>query len=84
MPRYIKIYLDDKRRKQYSEKKSRARKLTNYLSSTINNGQIRLFTSYCQSTTASQSVYSQFALSRHSLRRFANCGLICGVTASSW
>lgn len=84
MPRYIKIYLDNKQRTQYSEKKSRATRLKNYLNNTMNKGQIRLFTSYCQSTSASQSIYSQFALSRHSLKKYASCGLVSGVIASSW
>lgn len=84
MPRYIKVYLDNKRRKKYSEKKSRVLRLTKYLSTTTREGQIRLFKSYCQSTGASRSIYSQFALSRHSLRKYANCGLVSGVIASSW
>jgi len=84
MPRYIKVYLDNKRRIKYNEKKSRANRLIQYLDNITSQGQIRLFKSYCQSTGASKSVYSQFALSRHSLRKYANFGLVSGVKPSSW
>jgi len=84
MPRYIKLYLDDKRRNKYREINSRYIRLTKYLDNTNGEAQIRRFKSYCQSTTASRSVYSQFALSRNSLRHYASFGMVSGVTPSSW
>jgi len=84
MPRYIKLLLDNRRRQQYSEKARRSNRLTMHLSNIVLKEQTRLFKAYCQSTTASHSVYSQFALSRHSLRKHANFGLVSGVKPSSW
>jgi len=84
MPRYIKTYLDSKRRKSYKEKIFRSNRLKTYLGYTCDNVQIRRFKTYCQLTGASKSVYSQFALSRHGLRKYANFGLIPGVKPSSW
>jgi len=81
---YIKLYIDDKRRKKFKERLVRYDRLTNYLNQTSPNPQIIRFKSYCQLTTASHSVYYQFALSRHCLRKYTNFGFIPGVMPSSW
>lgn len=84
MPRYIKIYLDNKRRSKFKEKHLRAKRLSTYLGYTNEKIQKRSFKTYCQLTGAARSVYSQFAMSRHYLRKYANLGLVVGVKASSW
>jgi len=81
---YIKLYVDDKRRKKFNERFVRHDRLIDYLTTICVNPQTRRFKTYCQLTTASHSVYSQFALSRHCLRKYANHGLIPGVRPASW
>lgn len=84
MPRYISIYIEHKKRIKFSEKQLRNRRLKEYLHQTLPSPQIHKFKNYCQLTGAGKSVYSQFALSRHSLRKHLNFGLIPGVMPSSW
>jgi len=84
MPRYIKIYLDNKRRTKFDEKILRSKRLSTYLGYTRDKTQKRSFKTYCQLTGATKSVYSQFALSRHCLRKYTNFGLVVGVMPSSW
>jgi len=81
---YIKLYIDDKRRKKFNERFVRHDRLMNYLNKIAINPPIRRFKTYCQLTTASHSVYSQFGISRHCLRKYANFALIPGVMPSSW
>jgi len=81
---YIKLYIDDKQRKKFSERLLRSNRLSAYLNKASPNVQIIRFKSYCQLTTASHSVYFQFALSRHCLRKYTNFGLVPGVMPSSW
>jgi len=84
MPRYINIYKDNKQRIKFNEKLYRNNKLKLYLHQTIKQQQIHKFKNYCQITGAGKSIYSQFMLSRHSLRKYLNFGLIPGAMPSSW
>lgn len=84
MPRYIKIYKDNKQRKTYSEKESRNYNLAKYLNKRSAVGKIRRFKTYCQTSGASHSILAHFSLSRNSLRKYANFGLVSGVMPSSW
>jgi small subunit ribosomal protein S14 len=84
MPHYIKLYIDDKGRKRFNERFARYNRLNEYLFNTSVEQQTRRFKTYCQLTGASRSIYSQFGLSRHCLRKYANFGLIPGVRPASW
>jgi len=84
MAKYIKLFRDDKRRKRLLIKFRRYQRLKAYLGYTSQETQIIRFKNYCQLTGASKSYYSQFALSRHSLRKKASFGLLPGVAKASW
>jgi len=84
MAHYIKFYIDDKQRKRFNERFARYNRLNAYLINISTNFKPKRFKTYCQLTGASRSVYSQFAISRHCLRKYANFGLIPGVRPASW
>lgn len=75
---------DNRSRKSFAERALRSTRFLAYLDKTHKKQQIFLLKSYCQLTAAGKSVYYQFALSRHSLRKNANFGLVSGVKPSSW
>jgi ribosomal protein S14 len=81
---YIKVFTAAGRRRNFHEKENRRVQMQIYLKKIVPPQQIRLFKSHCNLTGASKSIYSQFALSRHCLRKYANFGLVCGVKPSSW
>lgn len=84
MAKYIKIFLDNKRRQNFNERLMRKYRLNYYLTNTPIYIQTSTFKNYCQISGASRSIYYKFALSRHYLRKYANMGLIPGVMPSSW
>jgi len=73
-----------KSQKKLNLKSRRYKLLKEYLGHTVNNHKINRLKNYCQLTGAARSYHSQFALSRHSLRKLMYFGLIPGVTQASW
>ena len=84
MARYIKIHIDAKKRNRYSIKKRRVAQLKQYFGNAMQNQQRYNFKNYCQVTGAARSYYSQFAFSRHCLRKSVSFALVPGVMKSSW
>jgi len=79
-----KIIKDSLKRKKYNEKGKRKKNLIFFLGKKSSNPQRITLNSYCLISRASRSVYSHFSLSRHTLKKYAECGLIPGIQLSSW
>jgi len=84
MARYIKVYTDSRRRSAFNEKQHRKNELKYYLTHTLMTPQIIRYKSYCQLTGCARSVSNQFAVSRHSFRRYGNFGYLPGIITASW
>jgi ribosomal protein S14 len=84
MPKYIKLYLDNKQRRSYTEKKYRK----DYLGFILGKKNVRpkkySFNSYCFINKNPRSVYNEFALSRWMFKKYVSNGYISGIRKAGW